>query len=78
MSKTLNKVTAQISQREDGKFSLKVVQEIEGGKSVVCGMSAPHDTHEEAVKHGAAQVARLLMPVQYSDEPLDLELEMAE
>ena len=77
-STKLNVVTCEIRESGNGRFFINIEQTLESGKRVMSGMSTSSETHELAVERATSQIKRFLMPVQYSDEPLDLELEMSE
>ena len=78
MSKKLNVVTCEIRETDSGRFFINIEQTLESGKRVMSGLSTSSETHEGAVERATNQIKRFLMPVVYSDEPLDLEWEMPE
>ena len=70
--KIVNVVTCRIVE-EDGRFNVSIVQTLQSGKSVMAGYGCLWDTHEEAVERATKEIKKFLMPVRYSEEPLDLE-----
>jgi len=78
VSKKVSLVTASIIELDNGKFSLQVDRTQHGGKRDITGFGGNFDTQEEAIERGTNEIKRFLMPVVYSDEPLDLEWEMPE
>jgi len=72
--KKVNVVTCEIRE-DDGRFYLRVEQTLESGKSVTSGFGAGFATQCEAVERGTDQIKKFLMPVQYEDLPLEIEME---
>jgi len=73
--KKVNVVTCEIRQRDDGRFLVHLEQTMESGKRVNAGSYISYETHEEAVERGTDQIKKFLMPIQYAEEELDLEME---
>jgi len=69
-------VIASVVVLDDGRFSVKVDKTLEEGKRITAGMGACYSTHEEAVERATNQIKRFLMPVEYDNEPLDLDWEL--
>ena len=73
--KKVNVVTCEIRQRDDGRFLVHLEHTMESGKRVNAGSYISYETQEEAVERGTDQIKKFLMPVQYAEEELDLEIE---